>query len=170
MDGGGCAQNKKIQLASGAALMILLHCRYCQQQFQRFLFRPQQTVCSQRDCQRRRRTDYHRLKVQSDSEYAQVVRDSRKKWRDAHPDYQKNYWQTHPEAARHNRERQQQRDQKRRVQKLVKNNSALDLKHSPAQVWLVGPAADVLVKNTLASSNLFIFQPLELGAAAGGAS
>jgi hypothetical protein len=99
-----------------------------------------------------------------------VVRDSRRKWRDAHPDYQKSYWQTHPEAAQRNRERQQQRDQKRRVRKLVKNNSALDLRCSPAQVWLVGPVVDVLVKNNLASSNLFIFQPLELAVAAGGVS
>jgi hypothetical protein len=30
--------------------------------------------------------------------------------------------------------------------------------------------ADVLVKNNLASSNLFIFQPLELAVAAGGVS
>ena len=54
--------------------------------------------------------------------YAQVVRDSRRKWRQAHPDYQKNYWQTHPQAAQCNRQRQWQRDQKRRVQNLVKNN------------------------------------------------
>ena len=96
-----------------------------------------------------------------------MVRDSRRKWRDAHPDYQKNYWETHPEAAQRNRQRQRQRDQKRRVQKLVKNNSALDLKRSPAQVWLVAPAAHDLVKNNLASSNLFIFQPLKFAPAAG---
>jgi hypothetical protein len=145
-------------------------CRYCQQLFQPSRFRPHQFACSHSDCQRQRRRDYHHRKIATDQEYAQVVRDSRKKWRDAHPGYQKNYWQTHPQAAQHNRERQRQRDQKRRVQKLVKNNSALDLKRSSAQVWLVGPAAQVLVKNNLACSNLFIFQPLELGTAAGGAS
>ena len=64
----------------------------------------------------------------------------------------------------------EQRDQKRRVLELVKNNSALDLTRSSAQVWLVGPAAQALVKNTLASSNLLVFQPLELGLAAAGAS
>ena len=145
-------------------------CRYCQQLFQPSCFHPHQLVCSQPDCQRQRRRDYHRGKIETDPEYAQVVRDSRRKWRDAHPDYQKNYWETHPEAAQRNRQRQRQRDQKRRVQKLVKNNSVLDLKRSPAQVWLVGPAAHVLVKNNLASSNLFIFQPLELGPVAGRAS
>ena len=145
-------------------------CPYCPQLFQPSRFHPQQFVCGRPDCQRQRRRDYHRRKIATDPEYAQVVRDSRRKWRDAHPDYQKSYWQTHPEAAQRNRERQQQRDQKRRVRKLVKNNSALDLKCSPAQVWLVGPVVDVLVKNNLASSNLFIFQPLELAVAAGGVS
>src|SRR6516225_3500218 len=123
-------------------------CPYCPQLFQPSRFHPQQFVCGRPDCQLQRRRDYHRRKIATDPEYAQVVRDSRRKWRDAHRGYQKNYWQTHPAAAQRNRERQQQRDQKRRVRKLVKNNSALDLKCSPAQVWLVGPAADVLVKNT----------------------
>jgi len=87
-----------------------------------------------------------------------VIRDSRRKWRDAHPDYQKNYWQTHPHAAARNREQQRQRDQKRRVGLLVKNTLVLDLKHSVAEVWLVGPLAGDLVKNTLVSSKLLILQ------------
>lgn len=135
-------------------------CPYCQQLFQPSRFRSNQLVCSCSNCQRPRRRAYHRRKIETDPEYAQVVRDSRTKWRDVHPDYQKNYRQTHPDAAERNRLLQRQRDQKRRVQNLVKNNSALDLKRSPAQIWLVGPAADDLVKNNLASSNLFIFQPV----------
>ena len=69
--------------------------------------------------------------------------------RDAHPDYQKNYWQNHPEAAARNRQQQRQRDQKRRVGLLVKNTLVVDLKRSAAEVWLVGPLARDLVKNTL---------------------
>lgn len=132
--------------------------------------RPGQFVCSQPECQRRRRADYHRRKIRSDPLYAQVVRDSRKKWRDSHPDYQKRYWQTHPEAAERNRHGQRQRDARRRVQCLVKNNVALDLKCSPAQVWLVGPLVHDLVKNNLAPSNLLIFQPLSPAAASAPAS
>jgi hypothetical protein len=135
-------------------------CRHCQQPFQPSRFHPEQVFCSHPDCQRQRRCNYHRRKIECDPEYAQVVRDSRRKWREAHPDYQKNYWLTHPEAAERNRQQQRQRDRKRRVQNLVKNNLALDLKRSPAQIWLVGPAAHDLVKNNLASSNLFIFQPV----------
>ena len=115
-------------------------------------------MCSGPECQARRRTDYRRRKRQNDPEYAQVVRDSRRKWREAHPDYQKNYWLTHPDASAHNRQQQRQRDQKRRIGLLVKNTLVLDLKHSAAEVWLVGPLAGDLVKNTLVSSKLLILQ------------
>jgi hypothetical protein len=112
--------------------------------------------------ERRRRADYHRRQIQADPEYAQVVRDSRKKWRDAHPGYQKQYWQTHPQAVQRNRQLQQGRDQRRRLRQLVKNNLALDLKHSSAEAWLLGPAARDLVKNNLASATFLIFQPVNL--------
>jgi hypothetical protein len=103
--------------------------------------------------------EYRRRKRLADPEYAQVIRDSRRKWREAHPDDQKNYWQTHPKTAARNRQQQRQRDQKRRVGLIVKNTLVLDLKHSAAEVWLVGPLAGDLVKNTLVSSKLLILQP-----------
>jgi hypothetical protein len=133
-------------------------CPYCQQAFQPSPRRPDQVVCSRPECQARRRNEYRRRKRQSDPEYAEVVRDSRRKWRDAHPDYQKKYWQNHPEAAVRNRQQQRQRDQKRRVSQLVKNTLVVDLKRSAAEVWLVGRLAEELVKNTLVSSKLLILQ------------
>jgi len=133
-------------------------CRYCQQGFEPSNRRPDQGVCSQPECQNQRRNDYRRNKLQTDPEYAQVVRDSRKKWRDTHPDYQRTYRQSHPEAAARNREQQRHRDQKRHVGSLVKNTLVLDLKHSAAEVWLVGPAARDLEKNILVSSKFLILQ------------
>jgi len=64
----------------------------------------------------------------------------------------------HPGSDERNRQLQRCRDAKRRVQVLVKNNLALDLKHAAAEVWLIGPAARDLEKNNLASSQLLIFQ------------
>ena len=139
--------------------MLPRSCRYCQQSFQPSKFRPDQRVCSQPNCQRWRRADYHRHKLASDPDYLQVVRDSRQKWRQAHPDYQKNYWRTHPAQAERNRRRQRQCDHKRHLQNLVKNNLALDLKQTDAEIYLFGPAADDLIKNNLAQSKLLIFQP-----------
>ena len=142
--------------------MALQSCRYCQQFFQTSRFRPDQIVCSQADCQRQRRADYHRAKIQSDPEYAEVVRDSRRKWREAHPVYQRNYRQSQPQSAEQNREHQRGRDRKRRLRDLEKNNLAFDLKRSRLEVWLVGSVAVDLEKNNLACSQLLIFQPSPL--------
>jgi hypothetical protein len=135
-------------------------CPYCQGWFTPSIYRPQQKVCSRPDCQRQRRRDYHRQKRVTDAEYRQTTRNSQKKWRDAHPDYLRQYRARHPEAVVGNRERQRVRDQKPRLAFLEKNNLALDLKRSLAQVWLVGPGVTQLEKNNLASAQLLIFQPL----------
>ena len=87
-------------------------CPYCQQAFQPSKHRPDQGVCSRPACQARRHNEYRRKKCLTDPEYAQVICDSRRKWREAHSDYQKNYRLTHPDSAARNRQQQHQRDQK----------------------------------------------------------
>ena len=133
-------------------------CVYCKCSFLYSPYRPQQAVCSRPECQRRRRADYHRRKLEADPEYRQIAHDSQKKWREAHPDYLPHYRAQHPEAVERNRERQQRRDQKRRIRRLEKNNLALDLKRSVAEVWMVGPRIANLDKNNLASTQVFIFE------------
>jgi len=145
--------------------MNFRHCRYCQQVFQLSPYRPQQTVCSQVACQRRRRREYHHNKIRSDPLYADTVSRSRKKWRDAHPGYQKQYWQTHPKSVERNRQAQRRRDHQRHLLNLVKNNLAFDLKHSAAEVWLLGAQAQNLVKNNLAFSQVLILPTVPLGSA-----
>lgn len=134
-------------------------CRYCQQPFEVSRYCPQQQVCSQPDCQKRRRADYRREKRHTDPVYAQLCRDSQEKWRAANPDYQKQYWRSHAAAAERNRQAQRQRYQWRQLGRLVKNTSALDLTSAGTSVYLVGSAAEDLVKSNLAQSKLLIFQP-----------
>ena len=141
-------------------------CLFCQRSFDPSKFRPDQGVCDQPDCRRRQRAEYHRRKIATDPLYAQVVGESRKKWRDTHPDYQKTYRQSHVAAVERNRHRQRGRDAKRRAQFLVKNNLALDLKHCAAEVWLIGSAAGDLEKNNLAACKMVIFQRVASVAAA----
>lgn len=135
-------------------------CPYCQRLFVPSIYRPQQMVCSQPECQRQRRADYHRKQQATDPLYRQVVRDSQKQWWEEHSDYQKQRRQRCPKVLATNRQRQQQRDQKRRLQRLVRNNVALDLKRSAAGVWLVGPQLGDLDRNNLASAQVLIFKPL----------
>src|SRR6516225_6959797 len=58
-------------------------CPYCQQVFWPDPYHPQQLVCSQANCQRQRRRDYHRQKIASDPVYHQVCVESPRKWREA---------------------------------------------------------------------------------------
>ena len=140
--------------------MIERLCRYCQQFFSPSPYHPQQAVCSQLACQRQRRRDYHRQKIASDPVYRQVCLESPRKWREVHPGYWKHYRQDHPQAVKRNRQRQQLRDQKHRLVHLANNNLALDLKHSAAEVWLLGQATRHLANNNLAPCQVLIFSPL----------
>ena len=141
-------------------------CRYCGQLFQTSPFRPQQAVCSQLSCKRQRQLDYHRQKIASDPVYRQVCLESPRKWRAAHPQYWKQYRQNHPQQAERNRQRQHIRDQKRRLVHLTNNNLAFDLKHSAAEVWLVGQGTRSLANNNLAPRQVLIFSSARSSASA----
>ncbi len=136
-------------------------CPYCHSSFQPSIYRLQQSVCGRPECQRRRRSDYHRTKLATDPEYFQVVRDSQKQWWDEHPDYQKQHRQRNPQVLENNRQGQQQRDQRRRLRRLLdRNNLALDLKRSVSEVWLLGPKVRDLDRNNLASAQVLILPSL----------
>ena len=142
-------------------------CPYCQSSFLPSVYRPQQNVCGEPECQRRRRTEYHRKKLATDPVYHQVALESQKQWRDEHPDYQKQRRRQNPQLAENNRQRQRQRDQKLRLRRLLdKNNLALDLKRSVSEVWLLGPKVCDLDKNNLASAQVLILPSLTLQTAA----
>jgi hypothetical protein len=85
-----------------------------------------------------------------------VVRDSQKQWWNEHPNYQKQHRQKNPALLESNRQRQRGRDQKRRVERLVRNNLALNLKPSVSEIWLLGPKVRDLDKNNLALAQVLI--------------
>src|SRR5215471_4399191 len=135
-------------------------CRYCQKSFQPSQFQPRQQVCRAPDCQRWRRTDYHREKVASDPVYREVCQDSSRKWRARNADYWKGHREKHAAAAQRNRQQQKARDRKRRLRHLANNTSAVDLKRSAAEIWLLGPGAADLANNTSASAQIWVIEAL----------
>jgi hypothetical protein len=151
-------------------LSVARCCGYCKQPFQPSPYRPQQTVCSQPECQRRRRSEYHRNKIQTDPEYRQVCLDSPRKWRAQHPDYWRKYRHTHPQAVEQNRRKQRDRNQARRLAEIANNNLAFDLKSSAAKVYWIGPNAANLANNNLASGQVFILEAVVHQASAASAS
>jgi hypothetical protein len=120
---------------------------YCGTEFSPSIYHPEQRICSKPACRRRRRKDYHLKKYRADPEYRQVCLHSNQKRRAQNGGNQRRYRQDHPAYVDKNRKDQKRRDRRRRVQDLVKNNLALDLKSVDADVWLVGPELGDLVKN-----------------------
>jgi hypothetical protein len=55
-----------------------------------------------------------------------------------------------------NRQRQRGRDQRRRLERLVRNNLVLNLKPSVSEIWLLGPKVRDLDRNNLASAQVLI--------------
>jgi hypothetical protein len=135
-------------------------CRYCEKTFRPSKYQPQQTVCGESLCQKRRRTEYRQQKLKTDEEYRQVCRDSSRKWRSENPDYWKRYREKHPEAVAQNREKQQGRDGKQRLLDLANNTSVLDLKRSAAAVWLLNGEAADLANNNSVSGKVFVIEAL----------
>jgi hypothetical protein len=140
--------------------MGIRQCRYCERSFQPSKFQPRQSVCGDTACQRRRRADYHRQKIAADPEYRQVCLDSPQKWRSRNPEYWRQYREQHPQAVERNRQQQHVRDQKQRLRDLANNNSAFDLKHSAAEIWLLGPGLQNLANNNSAPAQVWILEPL----------
>ena len=135
-------------------------CRYCERIFVPSKYQPAQAVCSNPDCQRRRRADYHRHKIATDPVYRQECLESPQKWRARNPDYWRQYRKQHPAVVERNRRQQQVRDQKRRLGRLANNNSVFDLKHWPAEIFLLGPNLQDLANNNSAPAQVWVLETL----------
>ena len=140
--------------------MVERRCHYCDVIFKPSKYQPGQSVCNQPECQRRRRADYHRQKIAADPVYRQGCLDSPQKWRSRNPDYWRRYREQHPAAVERNRQLQHVRDQKRHLRDLANNNSAFDLKHSTAAVWLLGAGLVNLANNNSAPAQVWVLEAL----------
>jgi hypothetical protein len=138
-------------------------CPYYKQLFTPSRYHPDQIICSQPNCQRRRRAEYHRWKIQNDPEYAQIVLDSQNEWRRCHPDYPKKHRKKRlrPERAAL---KTRSRVDLQRLLEDVKNNIALDLKHCAAEVWII--CRNTPQKNIFASAEMIVIEAVTLNARA----
>ena len=132
-------------------------CPFCRNLFIPSRYHPQQRVCSRKECQQRRKREYHRRKLETDPVYRETCRDSRLKWRERNPDYQRRYRIKHPEYVEQNRQSQHHRDRRKRWGRLVKNTLAFPVSTLSAEVFLCGEEKGDLVKNNLASTQVYIF-------------
>ncbi len=136
-------------------------CRYCTQKFRPSRYHPDQQVCNSADCQRHRRTDYHRQKLIEDPTYREQCLDSQKKWREKNPHYMKRYLAKRRDRGRLNANRFQLTSELRQLLKLLKNNTAVDLRSLDASIWLIGPNGFLGEKNSFAAAKIIIVQAIQ---------
>ena len=74
---------------------------------------PNQTFCFSPDCQRARKRQWQRAKLQSDPDYRDNQRAAQQTWSQRNPDYWRSYRDAQPDYAQRNREQQRSRDQAR---------------------------------------------------------
>lgn len=95
-------------------------CVACGKSFQP---RPQvldQTYCSAPDCQRERRKQWHRRKLQTDPDYQDNQLRAQQAWTQRNSDYWREYRESHPEYAERNRTQQQERNKKDTAHPIAK--------------------------------------------------
>lgn len=89
-------------------------CKNCRRLFTISPQRPNQRYCSDKKCQRARKSAWQKEKMRTDSAYRQNQQDTQKRWRKKNPHYHRNYRETHPEYTRRNRAAQADRNRQNR--------------------------------------------------------
>ena len=93
--------------------MTTKHCACCGLHFVPRPQVPDQAYCSAPDCQRARKRQWQRSKLQSDPDYRINQRAAQQAWAQRNPDYWRNYRDARPDYAQRNREQQRSRDRSR---------------------------------------------------------
>ena len=71
---------------------------------------PDQAFCSSPECQRARKRQWQRAKLQSDADYRVNQRAAQQAWSQRNPDYWRDYRAAQPDDAQRNREQQRSSD------------------------------------------------------------
>jgi hypothetical protein len=118
------------------------HCVACGQPFQPRPQVPHQSYCAAPDCQRERRRQWQRLKLQGDPDYQDNQARAQQAWNDRNPDYWREYRHSHPDYVERNRTLQLGRNAKALVAPIAKmdvSNSGMPL---PSGVYHLSLVAD----------------------------
>ena len=86
--------------------MTIKHCAACGQTFHPRPQTPNQAYCSASACQRIRKRQWQKSKLQSDPDYRGNQREAQRAWQRNHPDYWRNYRDVNSEYAERSRDRQ----------------------------------------------------------------
>lgn len=108
-------------------MSCMIRCAHCGRHFIPTPRVKHQRYCGSKECQRARKTLWHREKMRTDSDYQANQRESQRSWRERKPWYWKQYRIGHPEYAMRNRILQRHRDKRHRLKDLAKMDALEDL-------------------------------------------
>lgn len=118
-------------------------CVACGQPFQPRPQVPQQSYCSAPNCQRERRRQWQRLKLQADPDYQDNQARAQQAWSQRNPDYWRGYRESHPEYVERNRARQQERNAKAMVSPIAKMDVSNPVIPLPSGIYHLSLVTDV---------------------------
>ena len=104
--------------------------------------RPQvkhQKFCPSKECQRERKRRWQQAKRQTDPAYKADQREHAKKWADLHPSYSHEYRAKNPDSAKRNLDKQQNRNEKRRVALIAKMDVSMPENLVPSGIYRLTP-------------------------------
>lgn len=98
---------------------------------------PDQAYCSAPDCQRARKRQWQRAKLQSDPDYRGNQRAAQQAWAQRNPDYWRDYRADRPDYAQRNREQQRLRDASVRNQGADVDLAKMDVCDLPTGLYRI---------------------------------
>ena len=110
-------------------------CVACSQPFQPCPQVPDQSYCSAPACQRERRKQWHRQKLQTDPDYQNNQARAQKAWMQRNPNYWREYRKSHPEYVERNRVRQQERNAKVTGHSIAKMDVSIPSTPLPSGIY-----------------------------------
>jgi len=118
------------------------HCVACGQPFQPRPQVPHQSYCAAPGCQRERRRQWQRLKLQSDSDYQENQARAQQGWSRRNPKYWRKYRKSHPKYVERNRALQHERNAKAMVVPIAKMDVSNPVIPLPSGIYRLSLIAD----------------------------
>ncbi len=117
-------------------------CVACSQPFQPRPQVPHQSYCSAPDCQRERRRQWQRLKLQTDPDYQGNQSRAQQAWSQRNPNYWREYREVHPQYVERNRALQHERNAKTVVGSIAKMDASKPGIPLPSGIYRLSLVAD----------------------------
>ncbi|TCV71167.1 hypothetical protein EDE11_1641 [Methylomonas methanica] len=117
-------------------------CPACGQLFQS---RPQtrhQSYCSAPSCQRQRKKQWQRNKLQNDPDYQDNQRSAQHTWLERNPDYWRQYRESHPKYADRNRALQRNRNRQATGRVIAKMDVSIPDNSLPSGIYQLSRKSD----------------------------